>query len=327
MSNTPLNLEQLVSATEEDTIPYELFENDPIEEKPDDQEEGDEGEPEGNPAPEPDPAAAPEPDPESAPQPDPEPTEEDPETKPEQNLEGYYNFLDETGFMDPGEEFKFEGTIESFKEGITKTRENMLKGAAETLSSRLDPELKDYVKHKVSGGIGSLREYYSAGDSGIDLDNVDLSTKQHQRAIVAQNFKITTAFNDKKITKLVDQMDASGDLEVEANEALETLKKYSDDQKAAYLAAQDKALKEYRTTISSAIDELEYIPASRKTKIKNFAINTVGREDGELTDFQRRLASIAKNPAHQAQLADLVFDYAEDKGFDFSRFEKKGKTA
>lgn len=123
-------------------------------------------------------------------------------------------------------------------------------------------------------------------------------------------------------------------MEAEAYDALEELKELKKEEtEAAMREAQlnqqekERKAKELRDNISETIKDSEYISKERKSKIQAFMFNPIKKGTEVLTDYERNLRNIAKNPKHLVQLADIIFDYDNEKGINLERFKKIGESS
>jgi len=338
MSNEPLSLENLISITEGD-MPAEMYESIPDDQSddtstqdniPDDTSGQDVNDtpPDNTP-----PDDIPPQEPQTLDEPNPDdtepPTGESQETPTENDqIKNYYNFLKENNYLSVPEDFEFDGSPEKFQEALDQSRDNTYKEMMDALWNSLDEEGRDYVKYRLNGGK-SLSEYIkmTQADEISDLDSVSLQTVPDQKKVVKQHLKLTTKLDPSKIDKLVDQMEVSGQLTEEAQEAKESLKTYYSQRKQEILTQTDEEKRQYRKTLEQAINDNELISDDRKNKVRSFMINEVTKQDGVQTEFQRKVNQLSANPEHLAVLADILYDsYDPQKGFDLTRFEKKGGT-
>lgn len=166
-----------------------------------------------------------------------------------------------------------------------------------------------------------------------DYSQLDTSNEKHQIKLIEDYYKHTTKFDDDKIESLIQRLITDDALEEEAIDAQTYLLDYEKERKADLVESQrlrneaiEQQAAEQRRLIDEAIERSSIVQGRRKNSIKGYMFNPI-KKNGEVdTDFNRTLKAIASNPEHRVILADLLFDYKPEKGFDFSRYESKGQT-
>lgn len=291
--------------------------------------------PDPDPDPSPDPDPTPDPEPTSDPEPDPDPTPDpapdpDPEPGSTSNYNQYYNHLNETGFLNLPEDFKFDGTPEKLEEAFKLSDERKQEDIKNALVNAIPPNATPLFRHLAAGG--SMQSYLEVAGP-LDLDKMDVTNVSHQRKIVEQHFRETTNYDDKKIDRLVNRLVDLDALNESAQEALPELKELETERANAVALESEQAklnaaqaASEARNSLSAAIKDSSFIHAKRKPKVTAFMFNEVTRGDSTTTDYNRVLGEISSNPEHIIQLADILMNYDGSKGFDMTQYEKRGKT-
>lgn len=244
----------------------------------------------------------------------------------------YFEFLEKQGLLAVPEGFEFDGTANGLQEAMLKTKENLYATAIQEIWNRLDPDFQAALKYNLDGGKDFSKFSATYGANTLDLDKINLSDTDSQKAVVREYYKKTSKYSDEKINRLINRLIEMEDLTDEAEEAVDYLKKSAAEEKQQILKQQeeDKAkreqeINEWRSTVVSNIQESD-IPKSRKGKIQAYVLNPVQRGEQTLTDFERTLTAIFSNPEHYIQLADMIFDYDPKKGLDTSRTSTKTKS-
>lgn len=82
-----------------------------------------------------------------------EPDEEDKDLEDDKNpVKVYYQFLTESSLLEPNEDFKFDGTVESLKEAEKQTLQNRNANAYKALWTSLPDEFKGLLEYASNGG-------------------------------------------------------------------------------------------------------------------------------------------------------------------------------
>lgn len=319
---------------------------------------GDDGIPtpvEGDPTPDPDNTPTPEPEPEPAPadpQPEPQPDPNDdpapsPEPEPEPDpipepkdgkdtkkndtaLQAYYDTLVESGILMKSDDF--DGTEESLRKVQQDTLKDYQEQAFKALWEQLPENFKPLLEYGLNGGT-SLEDYGKVYNSQTNYSNIDMANTENQKFVIQKYYENTTKWSPEKIQRQVEHLNDMGALEEDSLEAQAWMaefdktqkEEFTTNQKAAQVAQQQRE-DEARKLIVDKIKDSPNIKGKRKSTIQTFMFNTIQKDDGNLTDYQRKLQHISSNPDHLIQLADLLYDYDQKLGFTFDRFKKQGRT-
>lgn len=295
--------------------------------------------PEPEPTPDPEPTPEPDPEPEPTPEPSPEPepgNDPDPEPEPGEgepnSLVAYYETLKEQGLIKVEDDYEFDGTSETFNELIEESKTEIVRDGLAEWFDNLQPDFQEVIRYALSGGQ-SMKDFVNSYKNIEDYSALDTTDEDHQLKLIRDYYKLTTNFDDKKIKRFIDAIEDSGDLEVEAIDAQNYLQDYQSNQRKALEEQQrqqkeaelEKA-KEQRDALDEAIQSSSVVQGRRKNSIRAFLFNPIKRGSQTETDFNRKFNAIASNPEHMVMLADLLYDYSPEKGFNFSRYESKGKN-
>lgn len=247
--------------------------------------------------------------------------------------QAHYEFIKEHNALVEPEGYEFDGSPESLEELYAFNRLNQRTEIIGEIYNGLSEDFKEAFKFAANGG--TLANFLEVSGFNNQLPS-DISTEEAQVQAIKSYYKETTKYSDSKIDSMIERLKKLGEdaLEEEAEDAIEYIQE-ARKQKAAELAASqeaakkeaEKAQEQQRKALEQAISSSEFIPQSRKNKVKAYINNLVTREDGVNTEFNRHISYISMNPEHKAQLADIVEStYDPKKGFDMSRYTKQGKT-
>jgi type II secretory pathway pseudopilin PulG len=198
--------------------------------------------------------------------------------------------------------------------------------------NQLQPDFQEVIRYAINGGQ-SMKDFVNSFKSIEDYSSYDTSEEEHQLRLINDYYKLTTNFDDNKIQKFIDAIQDSGDLETEAIDAQNYLLDYEknrrqalEEQQRQQREAAEEAQRQQREALDEAIQKSSDVQGRRKNSIRAFLFNPIKRGSNVDTDFNRKFNAIASNPEHMVLLADLLYDYSPEKGFNFSRYESKGKN-
>lgn len=243
----------------------------------------------------------------------------------------HYEFLKEQGLLAVPEDFEFDGTSEALQNAYEHTKNSLKKEAISAILETMSPDFRDAFKYATSGG--TFQDFLNEVTSYNNIPE-DISTEEAQVNAIRTYYKETTKHSPEKIESMIERLKKIDAIEEEAEDAVEYLKELKE-KKAAELVKQqeqskkeaEKALEEQRKALEQAVTNSEFIPSSRKAKVKAYLNNVITKDDGSNTDFNRHIKNISFNPEHKAQLADILQSaYDPAKGFDLSRYIKQGKS-
>lgn len=245
--------------------------------------------------------------------------------------QGYFDFLTQTGAISVPDDFKFDGSVESFQKAIDLSKKQTAAKISQDVWEALPPDFKPLLEYGLAGGK-DLNEYLKAY-APIDYDNVDTSDEETQKRIIREHWKQTSNHSDEKISRLIARLEDKGDLEEEALDSLEELKSIQSAKKAnlaklaeQQLQAEREAAQEQAAQLYDVIEKAPYLEDERRKRVKAFVATPVRIDDRITTGFDQALQSVFSNPDHFIQLADVLADYNPKKGFDFERLKRKAKS-
>jgi hypothetical protein len=257
---------------------------------------------------------------------------EDSKNKGDGKVEEFYNFLSSSGYLQVDEDFEFTGDEESMEKALDQTVKKLQDQAATQLWQSFPQDFQEVAQFVANGGR-SVKEFLSLSQQQLDFDNIELDSADTQKQLLHNYYSETTKLAPEKINNLIKRAELAGTLESDAAEAYDELKALIDERKAT-IAEQDrkyqenleKQQEEQRRAINESVDTSEFIGDKRKGKVKAFLMNPIKKGEQVDTDFNRALFAISSNPEHLVQLADILMDYAPDKGFAMDRFEARASS-
>lgn len=256
---------------------------------------------------------------------------EEVETDPE--LVGLYRYLENSSYLIPDEDFEFDGTDEGFQVALDQTKENLRLEVFGDLLERLPEKTREAVEFSLKSGGRDLEDFM-AYDTAVDWENLDYGDPDVQKAVLVRYYRTVSNYDDARIEKQIERLERNGDLQEEALLTVGELREIEEQQQAEILAyhqqqiaAQEQQEKQYMQNINTAIDKLDSIEPARKQKVKNFLFNTKRGPNGQYTDYNLTLTTVAAVPEHFAQLADFLADYDQSTGFNTERYTKRAKTS
>jgi len=252
----------------------------------------------------------------------------DDEPEEDETAKAYFEYLIQNEVIDVPEDFEFDGTAEGINKALEITNATKLDKARQEIWEKLPDDFKPLLAYGLMGG-DSLESYLKAY-APADVEDVDISDTLSQRMVLTQYYKTTNPkFDDARIEKMVDKLEAIGDLKEEAEDALEYMRQLKEEQKAEFLqqaeqqkAAEAQRLQEYVDNIKSAIKESKDFNELEKGSIEAMLFNP----NRETSEFDEKINSAYNNPEHFVQLVSIFRDYDPKKGFTFDRLKKKLKT-
>lgn len=262
--------------------------------------------------------------------------EEESSEEPDANLVGVFESLKESNTLVVPEDFEFDGTAEGLAKAVETTWESLRTSAQDALYNSLDEDSRLALKYALVNKK-PLYAYYQENDTAnVDYNAFDLEEEADQAEIMKLYLSKTTSMNETKINKQVELYKNSGQLMIEAKEAYTDLVAIQEEEKQKIEAELDKKQKEnLRTALEvkqkrvEAINKLDEVEESRRKKLVAFVANDLypnGRNQAPTTEINHYIQSIARNPEHLAQLANLLLDYDPEKGIVLDRIVAKLST-
>lgn len=251
----------------------------------------------------------------------------------ESPLEAYYNFLVEQDLLYLPEEFKFDGTPESFQKAVQASQENVELKGAQALWNRLPEDFQLVLEYGLNGGtdINKVRQII---DNQFNLSDANLEDVKTQKDLVRAHLSKTTRYSDKKIDKVINRLISVGELEEEAESALTELKDLQAEERKqlAERAAEEtqqrqEQLKKSYEDFSQVVADLNGVSKKQKDQIIR-SIWTTGQYGNHenISYFNYVDSQVKSNPQHLAQLAEMYLSYDPKKGFKSDVVTRKAKT-
>jgi hypothetical protein len=162
-------------------------------------------------------------------------------------------------------------------------------------ANKIVEDFDNYVKNG-----GNPKDFLKVVENNT-LPDLDLSNEQHQAYIVYQNLKLTTKWSDDKIKRYITTLAKENELENEAKESYETVKKIYEEEKQKLfelqkLEAEKEALERYQYMenaknfiLNSTADTLGV--DMTKAEKQNFLRFLFEKDNDGLTRYEKKLMS------------------------------------
>lgn len=260
------------------------------------------------------------------------PTQEEAKTA-DPVIGAYMNFLKDNGLVEIPEDLEVNEDPATLQNIFEYTKTKRQKDAATDLLNSLPPTFKPVLEYVLSGGEdvnGFVKKYVQN-----PIDTLDLNDPNDQRKAIYLALRETSSYPDEKIKRIVDRI-AEDPLELanEANEsyrelsALMDTRRQQEIQRVEQLEQQERQIAQQRTqSLISAIEDASVVHPQRRGKIRSFLFDNIQTQEGPTTGFNRAISAILSNPAHQAQLADILLDYDPTKGFSSEKETRRAASS
>lgn len=224
-----------------------------------------------------------------------------------------------------------KGTPEELQTIFDYTKKERESKAKESIMEALPEDFKPLFEYALAGG-SSLSDFIKVyGEDPALSANIEDPTSQ--REVLKQYYQRTTKYSPEKIERLISYHSDPEDLRAAAEEAIEDLKSLKQEEQRTFIEQQARLEQEQReqaqqriVELSNSIDNSGLIHPQRRNKVKSFFFDPIKVNDGTTTQFNHVIQTIFQNPAHQAQLGDILLEYDTEKGFVMERLERKVKT-
>lgn len=243
----------------------------------------------------------------------------------------HYEILKASGLVSDEDETQIEDA-DTLISAIEKAKSAIYEQTAQSMWESLPEDFRPLLEYALAGGA-DLKKFLSTAASKINLDEIDISTAENQKAIIREFYKKTTKYSNDRIDKLVDKAAITDSLYEDAEESLQELKQIATqeltalaEQQAAEQEAVRKREEQMRKVFAETVDKVEFIPQDRKGKVKGYLLNVQVYEGEPDTQFNRTLKMISANPEHLVQLADVLMSYDAKKGLTLDRITKIEST-
>lgn len=229
---------------------------------------------------------------------------------------------------------EFDGTAEGLKDAMISE----ILGAVDMYKDSLPPRVRDLINNYEDGV--SFEKLLELDRTSVTIETLDNNKVEDdtdlQKQLVTDYLKRTTKFNDKKIEKMVDSMEDSGELEDEAKSSLVELKAIIEKEKEHEKKAvqlQQKQMEEARRQELTALHEKirttqEIIPGIKvNDKVRQTVLTSMTQPvgyDQTGRPVNRIVAARMENPIEFEMKLHYLFELT--KGFkDFSKLAEKGR--
>lgn len=244
----------------------------------------------------------------------------------------YIDFLKENDLVEVPEDLsELKGTPEELQAIFDHTKKARVTKTVDSIMGALPEDFKPLFEYALAGGT-SLNEFLKVyGEDPIEKANLD--DPNSQKAILKEYYQRTTQYTPEKIDRLISFHSDPDDLKEAAEEALDDLKTLKQEEQANFIKqqaererAEREAAQQRTVELSNSIDNSSSIHPQRKNKVKSFFFEPIQVNNTTTTQFNNVIQTILQNPAHQAQLGDILLEYDAEKGFVMDRLERKVKT-
>lgn len=247
----------------------------------------------------------------------------------DETAEAYFNYLKEVEVLDVPEDFEFKGDAASIQEALSLTKKNLTTKVAQSIWQSLPEDFKPLLEYGLSGGK-NLKDYLEAVKT-VDIETLDLEDDISRRSVIKSYYRILSPkLTDEQLNKRVDKLSEIGDLEEEAQDALEYLKTHRQEKQTELVsraqAQRDAELQAYQNelkTVTKVIEDSSEFDTNRKNRLKSFLFTPTSENT---TGFDAALDAIYENPNHKVQLANILADYDPKVGFNFQKLQTKLQT-
>lgn len=242
----------------------------------------------------------------------------------------YYELLKELNVINTDDDFEFDGSAKKLEEALEITKNNLKEEVITSIWNALPEDFRPAFKYALDNKV-SFQEYLDIFTEQ-DLDKINLSTPEAQRAIVTRYYNETSSFSPEKIKSLISKLETDNSLAEEAEDALVYLKTLTEEKRTEFLnkkkAAEDAELKQRKERtdlLVKTIDE-SITDKTKANKLKAFIFNPIKTNNVETTPYLHTFQNVMSNPEHFIQLADLMSDYDPKTGFKLERIASQVKT-
>jgi hypothetical protein len=249
-------------------------------------------------------------------------------------LTPYAKLLVDEGVLPNLDLKEFDGTAESLKEAMIVE----IMGAVDMYKDSLPARIKSFINN-YEDGI-PLEKLLDIDRSEVQLDSITEDKLEEdvdlQKQVVSDYLKRSTKFSDKRIAKMIETMEDSGELEDEAKTSMVELKEILESEKTnekKYVAEQQKLMEENRKKEITALHEkirttTEIVPGIKlNDKVKNNVLQSMTQPvgyDQTGRPVNRIVAARMENPVEFELRLHYLFEIT--KGFtDFSKLAEKGR--
>lgn len=244
-----------------------------------------------------------------------------------------YDIFKENIFKYLPEDYEFKATEKGFEEALNVVEDTIAGNIHSQYLAQLEgnPKAKAYldflVKTEGNGDFEKWQKVYNTDISSFKEE--DMSDNDVAKVVYSEYLKFQGLEDEDILQKLEDAEDF-GTLEKEAKIALkyipkiqeketeELLKDYQDQKKN-----RDEVYQSNYNILSETAKQIK-LPKEKGQQLVDSIMKPVRTQGGyETTMFNYMLNRVQTNPQHILQLASLIMDYDEEKGFNFDGIASK----
>ena len=244
-----------------------------------------------------------------------------------------YDIFKENIFKYLPEDYEFKATEKGFEEALNVVEDTIAGNIHSQYLAQLEgnPKAKAYldflVKTEGNGDFDKWQKVYNTDISSFKEE--DMSDNDVAKVVYSEYLKFQGLEDEDILQKLEDAEDF-GTLEKEAKIALkyipkiqeketeELLKDYQDQKKN-----RDEVYQSNYNILSETAKQIK-LPKEKGQQLVDSIMKPVRTQGGyETTMFNYMLNRVQTNPQHILQLASLIMDYDEEKGFNFDGIASK----
>lgn len=160
---------------------------------------------------------------------------------------------------------------------------------------------------------GKLEDYFQNTAGGtMDLEDPDLTNENVQKDIIREYLSTVRGYKEDRIKRKIARDEDGGILEEEAEDALELLKEYKEDQQQKLLEAQEKYAEDVQNQQQKLISDVE---KELKTLKDIRGIKITERDKAELLDYIFKPTSDGRTTYQKRYAEDLVMNLIESAFF------------
>lgn len=258
--------------------------------------------------------------------------EEEDEEEDETFAKGY-DIFKENIFKYLPEDYEFKSTEKGFEEALNVVEDTIAGNIHSQYLNQLEsnPKAKAYLDFLVkTEGQGDFEKWQKVYNTDItSFQEEDMSDSEIAKVVYSEYLKFQGLEDEDILQKLEDAEDF-GTLEKEAKIALKYIPKIQKEQSEDLLKDyheqkrnRDEVYQSNYNILSETAKQIK-LPKEKSQQLVDSIMKPVRTQGGyETTMFNYMLNRVQTNPQHTLQLASLIMDYNEEKGFNFDGIASK----
>jgi len=258
--------------------------------------------------------------------------EEDEEEEDETFAKGY-DIFKENIFKYLPEDYEFKATEKGFEEALNVVEDTIAGNIHSQYLNQLEsnPKAKAYLDFLIkTEGQGDFEKWQKVYNTDItSFQEEDMSDNEIAKVVYSEYLKFQGLEDEDILQKLEDAEDF-GTLEKEAKIALKYIPKIQKEQSEELLKdyyeqkrSRDEVYQSNYNILSETAKQIK-LPKEKGQQLVDSIMKPVRTQGGyETTMFNYMLNRVQTNPQHILQLASLIMDYDEEKGFNFDAIASK----